>query len=176
MSNFRTRKQTDLCLSLDDCHLANPVANSHPGRHRALLSKPGKLLWFSRQHRVSNDVLSGEPPLEWLRAMFVGVVQMHQSHRWTEWTPAATVQHSNYLSQLVTKFTQKKKNWCRKIYFLFRNDLNLLFQRNDMSSVTKRQKVTRADGDKTPPCCFAKNWSLLFISEGVIFGGLFLFC
>lgn len=92
---IQTRKHFG--LSSDGSRLSNPAANSHPGRHQALLSKPGKLLWFSRQHRVGNDVLSGAPPLEWLRAMFVGVVWMHQSHRWMEWTPAATVQHSNYL-------------------------------------------------------------------------------
>lgn len=90
-------KQTDFSLLLDDCHLDNPAANSHPGWHQALLSKPGKRLWFSRQHRVGNDVLRGEPPLEWLRAVFVGVVQMHQFLHWMEWTPAATDQHSNYL-------------------------------------------------------------------------------
>ncbi len=78
------QKQAYFSLSLDDSLLGNPAVNSHPGRQRALLSKPGKLLWFSRQHRAGNDVLSGAPPLEWLRAMFVGVVQMHQSHRWME--------------------------------------------------------------------------------------------
>lgn len=54
--------------------LVTTEAKPHHGRHLLLLSKPGKLLWFSRQHRVGNDVLSGAPPLEWLRAMFVAVV------------------------------------------------------------------------------------------------------
>lgn len=51
-----------------------------------------------------------KPPLEWLRAMFVGVVRMHQSHRWKEWNPAASVQHSNYLPgnwSKVYKHTEK---------------------------------------------------------------------
>lgn len=82
-----------------DHHLGNPAVNSHPDQRRTLSSNPEDATLIQQTNTESVMMLSVErPPLQSdCRAMFVGVVQMHQSRRWMEWTPAAAVQHSNDL-------------------------------------------------------------------------------
>lgn len=91
----------------------------------------------------------------------------------TEWSglllPLISIQ---IIFQSISPKFPKNKNGCRKFSYLFQNGLNLLFKRSGVSDQNAGRHQCR-QGDKTPPCCFEKNWSLLFIQD--FFGITFFF-
>lgn len=101
-------------------------------------------------------------------APFVGAAQMQQFQRRTEWTPAVTVQHSNYLPVNYSQslHTSAPKKLTQEVFNFFQNNPDPLFHRNCMWP--RGGEATRGERN-FPPCCFAKYLSLLFISWGYSF-------